>query len=88
MPRSYRITGADKVGVIRESNSDTPQRETGFEAIDEIVITSTRAQFPVQPDPALREIVEIDSEPHSGRWILVALQSSVAHHFMTCRPCD
>ncbi len=88
MPRNYRISGADKVGIIREQASDTPQRETGFEDIDEIVITSTRAQFTVQPDPSLREIVEIDTQPHLGRWILVALQSSLSHHFMTCRPCD
>ncbi len=88
MPRLYRITGADKVGVIRENASDTPLRETGFEPLDEIVITSTRAQFLTPPDPSLREIVEIDSEPHSGRWLLVALQSSISHHFMTCKPCD
>ena len=89
MPRPFRISGEDHVAAsIKEGDSETALTEPGYETFDGITIVVPRVQFSKPPDDSAREIVEIDQEPHKGKWVLVAQQADLAHYILTCKPSE
>lgn len=84
MPLDYTLSNDPHTGIVRQNVGAAELTEPGFKPLNQIVIVSTVAQFSRAPDDSAREIVQIETGPFSGKWVLIGITPSVAHYELTC----
>ncbi len=84
----FAIGGEAHTGVIRNTTRESELTEPGYKPTDEITIATPRVQFSEAPSPGKREIVQIEEDPYSGKWVLLSVTSDAGLLFLTCVPSE
>ena len=88
MPVQFRLTNEQFSGVIQSTAVAVNLTEPGYDRMDEIVVYSPRVLFSVSPEQYAREILQVDSGPQQGQWVVQSADSDLAHYIFICKPSE
>jgi len=88
MPVQFRLTNEQYSGVIQSTASLMNLTEPGYEAQNEIIVYSPRVLFANPPDHFVREILQVDTGPQEGLYVVQSVNTDLAHFIFTCKPSE
>lgn len=88
MPVAFTLNNDPHSGVVSSPVQDTHLREPGFEDVGQIVVMCPVVQFARPADEYIRQILQIETGPYSGKYVVQGANNDLAHYSLTCVPAD